>query len=68
MYISQMGVSDPTSLYGSVEPQRARHRHRAIWKCQLQARNLFHIVPGLEDWKQKHGKVDLLQTTYLRAG
>ncbi len=22
-----MGVSDPTSLYGSVEPQRAKHRH-----------------------------------------
>ncbi len=41
--------------------------HREIWKCQLQAINPSHIVPGLEDWKQKHGKVELLQTTYLRA-
>ncbi len=47
--------------------KRKTQTHREIWKCQLQARNPFHIVPGLEDWKQKHGKVELLQTTYLRA-
>jgi hypothetical protein len=60
-------VRSHSSVWVSRTTKSKTQTHREIWKCQLQARNTFHIVPGLEDWKQKHGKVELLQTAYLRA-